>query len=225
MTPTGLVPIAAPEVLAIGAPQAVLNLLTTANFTWDLRYHYQAMPMVGIGLGLVEGVARLARLSRRPDSRAMLGAGLAGLVLVFGLWGTRSSGPSPWGEQYRTGTWPLLPTLDQEVREQALHLVGSSDGVSADFFMIPHLTHRRVAYTFPNPWLNKNYGISPEATGDPAAVTWIVVDLELLKPPPGSLVTITPEQILYEQLIMSGEFEIRLQSGTVLVAQRMHPPP
>jgi len=217
LTPTGLAPLAAPEVLAIGAPQAVLNLLTTANFTWDLRYHYQAMPMVGIGLGLVEGVARIARLNRRPDGRAMLGTGLAGLVLVFGLWGTRSSGPSPWGEQYRAGVWPLLPTLDKEVREQALRLIGSSDGVSADFFMTPHLTHRRVVYTFPNPWFNKNYGISFETKADPAEVDWIVLDL--------SLVTIPTERLMYDQLIATGEFEVRLQAGTVVVAQRMHPPP
>jgi hypothetical protein len=113
--------------------------------------------------------------------------------------------------------WPLLPTLDKEVREQALRLIGSSDGVSADFFMTPHLTHRRVVYTFPNPWFNKNYGISFETKADPAEVDWIVLDL--------SLVTIPTERLMYDQLIATGEFEVRLQAGNVVVAQRMHPPP
>jgi hypothetical protein len=175
------------------------------------------MPMVGNGLGLVEGVARLARLTRRPDSKAVLGTALAGWVLVFGLWGTRSSGPSPWGEHYRTGVWPLEPTRDREVRELALRLIGPSDGVSGDFFMTPHLTHRRLAYTFPNPWLNKNFGTSYQTRADPAAVDWIVLDL--------TLVAVPAERLIYEQLIASGEFEVRLQAGTVVVAERMRPPP
>ena len=63
--PFGFTPLAAPEVLLLGLPQALVNLLSTADFTWDLRYHYQALPMVALGIAMVEGVARLRRWSER----------------------------------------------------------------------------------------------------------------------------------------------------------------
>lgn len=215
LSPVAYAPLAAPEALVVGAPQALVNLLTLADFTWDLKYHYQALPMVGVGLGLVEGVARLARLARRW--RVPAAAGLAVVVLVSGLWATRSSGPSPWGERYDTGYWPLVDPPDKEVREAALALIGDDDGVSADFWMVPHLAHRRIAYTYPNPWSNKNYGIAPTAIGDPAAVRWLVLDL--------ALVTAPAERAIYDRLIADGEFEVRLQNGSVVVAERIAPPP
>ena len=65
LAPFGFTPLAAPEVLLLGLPQALVNLLSTANFTWDLRYHYQALPMVALGIAMVEGVARLRRWAER----------------------------------------------------------------------------------------------------------------------------------------------------------------
>ena len=61
LAPFGFTPLAAPLVLMLGLPQALINLLSTANFTWDLRYHYQALPMAAAGLAMVEGVAWLGR--------------------------------------------------------------------------------------------------------------------------------------------------------------------
>ncbi len=216
LVPVAYTPLAAPEALAVGLPQALTNLLTVANFTWDLKYHYQALPMVGIGLGMIEGVARLARLPRRRR-RAAVGTALAAVVLMCGLWATRSSGPSPWGEAYTKGYWPLARPPDQTVRDEALRLIGPDDGVSVDYWMTPHVAHRRIAYTFPNPWLGKNYGTSPDAHGDPAQVRWLVLDL--------ALVTSPAERQVYDRLIASGEFTVRLQQGSVVVAERTAPPP
>ncbi len=57
MAPMAFTPLAAPGLLLLGVPQAIVNLLSTANFTWDVRYHYAALPVVALALGMVEGIA------------------------------------------------------------------------------------------------------------------------------------------------------------------------
>ncbi len=215
LAPFGFTPLAAPEVLILGLPQALINLLSTANFTWDLRYHYQALPMVALGIAMVEGVDRI----RRFTSRRRLGDGpthfAVGLACACGLAATVAWGPSPVGVDYRAGYWPLTVPSDAAVRDRMATEVGPSDGVSADYWSVPHLTHRSVVYTFPNPWVNKNYGISAAALGDPAKVRWLMVDTSLFQP---------ADRALYEKLLASGEFVVRDQQGSMVLAQRVRPP-
>ncbi len=208
IAPTGFTPLAAPGALLIGLPQAAVNLLTLADFTRDLRYHYSAIPLASTGIAMVEGLAGIYR-RRQAWGRAANGvAGAAALTATF-VWGL-----SPLGLRYDTGYWPLRPTADREVREQSLRLIGPNDAVSADYFLVPHLTHRDIVYTFPNPWVNKNYGISPDSHGDVAAVRWLAVDRDLMGP---------EERTLFNQIIASGEFVIRLENGGYVLAERAGP--
>ena len=205
LAPTGLTPVAAPGALLIGLPQAFVNLLTYAEFTRDLHYHYQAVPLAATALAMVEGIGVLYR-GRRAWGRAAAGLALASAFASTAVWGL-----GPQSVRYRTGFWPLLPTSDQAARDEALRLIGPDDPVAADYFQVPHLTHRRVVYTFPNPWTNKNYGISNASHGDQAAVKWIAVDRSLMGP---------PEMTLFNDLISSGEFSIRREDGTFVLAER-----
>jgi uncharacterized membrane protein len=163
--PFGFTAFAAPEVLIAGLPQFTINALTTANFTWDIRYHYQALPLAALAIAMVEGVARLSRW------RPRVGTGAVVFVLATSLAATSAWGPSPIGVRYRTGYWPLAVGPEQVAKENVIAmLAGDKRGVSVDYNFAPHLAHRSVIYTFPNPWVNKNYGISPTALGDPAKV-------------------------------------------------------
>jgi uncharacterized membrane protein len=209
VAPFGFTPLAAPLVLLLGLPQALVNLLSTANFTWDLRYHYQALPLAAAGLAMVEGVAWIGR--RRLAVRRFA----VGWVAACALAGTVVWGITPISRDYRQGYWPLLKPPDVDFREAALAQIGPDDGVSADYWAIPHLTHREIAYTFPNPWRNKNYGISPASRGDPAAVEWVLVDRSLLG---------VEEQALYSMLLSSGEFRVVAEEGQVVLLQRIAPP-
>jgi uncharacterized membrane protein len=212
LAPFGFTPLAAPEVLLLGLPQATINLLSTADFTFDLRYHYQALPMVALGIAMVEGVTRIRSWSRGRDGvvRFAVGAALAGALAATCAWG-----PSPIGLEYRAGYWPLAVPADAPIRERMLARISAHDGVSADYWTVPHLSHRDTIYTFPNPWENKNYGVTTTAHGDPAKVRWILVDTSLFQPSDSTLLT---------RLLGSGEFVVRDQSGTVLLAERVRPP-
>ena len=79
---------------------------------------------------------------------------------------------------------------------------------------MPHLTHRSIVYTYPNPWVNKNYGITPTALGDPAKVRWLFVDTALFQP---------SDKELLDRLLAS-EFALRDQQGTLLLAERVRAP-
>ncbi|MFZ9158960.1 MAG: DUF2079 domain-containing protein, partial [Ilumatobacteraceae bacterium] len=64
-----------PLTLLMAVPQFFINILTNASFTFEIRYHYQAVPLAVSALAAIDGVAWLMRRSRE------LGAVLVGAVL------------------------------------------------------------------------------------------------------------------------------------------------
>jgi hypothetical protein len=170
--------------------------------------------MVALGLAMVEGVARLRRLAQRKhwgDSPMRFVIGFTG---ACALAATVAWGPSPLGVDFHNGYWPLAVPADATARDHMMPLIGGHDGISADYYTVPHLTHRSIVYTFPNPWENKNYGITPTAIGDPAKVKWILVDTNLFQ---------TSDAVLFNRLIAT-EFTVRMKEGTVVLAERTRPP-
>lgn len=206
----GYVTLASPVTWLIGAPQWFVDVSSTAEFTRSDRFHYQALPLAALAISFVEGVWFLLR------RRRWLGHGAVLLGLGAAVWVGWQHSPGPWTpEHYRAGYWPLEEPVNQAANEAAIALIGPDDGVSADYLKIPHLTHRRYAYTFPNPWLNSNYGIDPEDRGDPAAVDWIIMDTTLLS---------DPDRAFYDTVKASGEFELVLARDDVEVLRRVRPP-
>ena len=204
--PFSFSPLAAPEVLITGLPQAAINALTRAAFTTDIRYHYQALPLLALGLGMVEGIARLVRW--RPRSLT----GVVGVVAAVAFATTVGWGPSPVGVRYHGGYWPLRTGAELPARRAAIALVSDDRGVAADFAMVPHLTHRDVIYTYPNPWNNLNFGIRPTDHGDPAKVHWLVLNEGFLN---------ASGKALYASLLDDGEFVERFNKAGVVVAERV----
>jgi len=208
LAPMAFTPLLAPELLLAGLPQAMVNLLSTASFTFDLRYHYAALPLAAAALAMVEGTARLVR--RWPQTRH----GIVGLVGACALAATCAWGPSPIGREYDSGYWPKRRSPQVDAYDAAVDLVDGDDGVSVDYVLVPHLTHREVVYTFPNPWISKNYGIGGEV-GDPALVDWLVVNRALAG---------ARERQLLEELLVGGEFVVRLDQAGIVAAERVRAP-
>ena len=170
--PFALLALLSPVFLIAMVPQFFANVLTTANFTYQPYYHYQAIPMVIIMLATLDGLWFVKQnfSQRKIDWQKIF----AVLLLVVSFQGARGWGVLPGSEKYRSGVWPLAQQ-DTSGWEAAVKRVGKSDGVSAHYLAIPHLTHRAYAYTFPNPWLNSYFGNAPEDIGDPTKVEWILV--------------------------------------------------
>ena len=88
--------------------------------------------------------------------------------------------------------------------------------MSADYNLVPHLAHRELVYTFPNPWLSSNYGIGGKSDhANPADVEWIAVNTNVLD---------VASRGLLDELVGRGEFVVDSYDADVLVAHRVKPP-
>ena len=217
LAPMAFTPLAAPSLLLLGAPQAVINLLSTANFTWDVRYHYAAIPLLALALGMVEGIAAIDRWFRRrrraPSARWVV----LGVTLAMALFASRMWGPSPLSVRYHDGYWPdTRYAYGTDAKKEAVAAIPTGAPVSADYNLVPHLAHRELVYTFPNPWISSNYGVDGVSrNADPTRVQWIAVNTYVLD---------VNSRALLDDLIGDGEFVVQSDNDGVLVARRVHPP-
>ena len=77
--------------------------------------------------------------------------------------------PSPLNQhEYQGGTWVLQPNAQTIEVTRLLTEIPSNAGVSAVYNVVPHLTHRDVIYSWPNPWIRANYGVNDTQPPEPS---------------------------------------------------------
>jgi uncharacterized membrane protein len=172
LAPVAFLPLAAPLVLLIGAPQTLINVTSGHALTHDFRYHYTAIVLAAVFLATVEAIGWAGRT---PTVRR----GLVTVLVAASLAANLTWSPSPLSRLYDNGIWARAEPRHATVRA-ALRLVPADAGVSAGYNLVPHLTHRVYAYEFPNPWRVTNWGAHGENPPDPATVDYLVVDERLL---------------------------------------------
>ena len=100
--------------------------------------------------------------------------------------------------------------------QRSIAAIPTGDAISADYNLVPHLAHRRLVYTFPNPWISSNYGVDGRSVNaDPANVQWIAVNTYVLD---------VTSRALLDDLIGKGEFVVQSDNDGVIVAKRVRPP-
>jgi hypothetical protein len=171
-----------------------------------MRFHYAAIPLAAVTIASAEGISFLVRRLRNQLARAVVVVA----VLVCAVVSTRAWGPSPIGDEYRSGAWALDAAPRQAGADAAIAVVPAGDAVSASYNLVPHLSERAEIYTFPNPWRSSNFGIEGEPRRSPRTVEWIVVDLSVL------------DRETHELLdrLLASRFEVVLQRDGYLVAKR-----
>ena len=206
LAPVAFMPLVSPSTFAIAFPMLAVNLLSSFPYTRDAHFHYSALVLVGVMIGTVEGLARVANVSARRV--------LVAVILTTSIATTVAWGPSPVGRDYHRGWWPLQVDSRLAANQAAVAEVPSAAAVSATYIYVPHLTHRTRVYEFPVPWCNINWGVRGEHLDDPSGVQWILVDRRL--------VDSTGEAVL--DRLLKYEFAVRSDRDGVLVAQRVHAP-
>jgi len=111
----------------------------------------------------------------------------------------------------------------EAARRAALATIPPDAPVSAQFDLVPHLTHRPLAYEFPNPFRAVNWGLPGDThTGaEAAAVRYVIVEPALLGP---------DDRKLFDQLRAPGGapglggWRTLFDSGGVMVLERAGPP-
>jgi uncharacterized membrane protein len=165
-------PLLAPRWLWPVAPALLLNLAAVQPEHHQLRFHYLATAAPLLAAGAVAGLARV-RSARRP-----LLAPLLVLLVVVACFTSWRYGPAPWARD--PVAIPAGPT--DQARRQALALVPEGAPVSAQYNLVPHLSHRVEVYEFPNPFRAVNWGLAgdehpPEAL---ERLRFVVVQRDLL---------------------------------------------
>lgn len=176
LAPVALLALLGAPFLLIAGPQAGANVLSSLPGTYDIRFHYSAMVVAGVFIATVEGLGWLRR--RWPP---LAGAAVS-VLAVTALAANVAWSPSPLGRDYDSGIW-ARPQPKHAAFDQAIALIPEDAGVSASYDLVPHLTHRRHAYEWPNPWIVTNWGLDGENPPDPGTVDYIVLDTDLAQEP------------------------------------------
>ncbi len=206
LAPVALLPPAAPLVLAIGGPQALVNVASAHPPTHDARFQYTAIVLAAVFLATVEAIARLGRgtVVRRL---------LVGLVAATALTTNVAWSPSPLGVHYRTGIW-VGPQPRFAAVNRVIDLLPADASVSASDLFVPHLTHRVRVYEFPNPWTPTNWGLHGENPPDPGTVRYLLLDTRALG----------DRSQLYGRLVGPGkEFRVVYSHDGIVLARRVGP--
>lgn len=201
--PLGWLPLFGAPFLLIAAPQLGVNVLSSLSGTHDIRFQYSAVPVAAMFIASVEALGWMNR------ARPALARIAVVTMAISSIAANVAWSPSPAGRDYDTGIW-ARPIPRHDTFDAAVAMVPPAAGVSASYYLIPHLTHRRYAYEWPNPWILGNWGVESEPPPDPATVDYLVIDTTLGQEP----------QLLATLTGPGGEFEIVLDRDGVLVARR-----
>lgn len=205
LVPVALLALLAPGLLAVIVPQLLANIISVQPYTYQIRYQYSLLITIVIFLATIEAVRRFGSTMGRR--RFLVGA-LAACALASNV----ALSPSPIGVQYREGIWADLSPAAATKRE-GLSLIPGNASVSATYYLVPQLTHRKRIYEYPNPWSPANWGTRDEATADPMSVDYLAVD-------PG--VFSDDQATLYRELTgPSGEFRVIWSEEGVEIAERV----
>jgi uncharacterized membrane protein len=196
-------PLLAPRTLLPVAPALFLNLAAIPPEQHQIRFQYLATTAPFLGIATVAGLKVVA--SRR---RTLLAPLLAALVVVA-LVVDQRFGPAPWSHDRIVAT----AAPGDAARRRALAMIPPDAPVSAQFNLVPQLSHRVRIYEFPNPFRTSNWGLSGDVhpARDLREVRYVVVDRSLLD---------DDQQSLLRDLQSSPDWTTRLDSDNVVLLER-----
>lgn len=161
--PLGLLFVLSPVTLVLVVPTFLLNVANNQGYPADIRFQYTTFIATGLFIALIEGLARIKR-------RELLA--LAALALVISSLVTNATySPSSLNQHvFNDGVWSLQANAQTREATALLSRIPANAAVSASYNIEPHLTHRDRIYTWPNPWVRSNFGVSasqpPESGAD-----------------------------------------------------------
>ncbi|GMQ86385.1 MAG: hypothetical protein BMS9Abin07_1962 [Acidimicrobiia bacterium] len=183
-----------PRALLIAVPATVANLVSTHSYQYQVQYHYTIYLLVAVVIAAVIGAARVPRWKEGRRVEFVVGVSI---IAALGF-GAASPLASEWAN----------PSPDQDAAREAIALIPPDATVSAWNTYVPHLTHRRIVYQFPNPWQRHNYSAPSLPLPDPATVDWVLVREGV-------------NEDVVADLIASNEFEVMYRESPVLLLRRI----
>lgn len=148
LSPFALLPLLAPRVLLIGLAPLAANVLSTFSYQYNIRYHYGTLILPVLVASTVFAVAQLRSMAGR---RIAVGVIAAASLVTAHLWG-----PTPLGRNEAAIASPSGQSVPH--LKAAMAMIPDDAVVSAFYSYVPHLTHRKEIYMFPNPFSASYWG-------------------------------------------------------------------
>jgi uncharacterized membrane protein len=153
-------------------PALVANMLSDAQYMRSLDWHYQTSILPFFYFATVMTVAKWTKGGRPLVARAVAAALVVAAVVTNLEW---SKAPIDRAEVV-LNLWKEVQTDPKVAKIRAiLDMIPPDARVSADYTMVPQLTHRKYVYMYPNPFRVSNWGILGENTHDPATIDYIIL--------------------------------------------------
>lgn len=173
LAPVAFLPLLALPVLAVGVPQVLVNVLSNHAPTYDIHFQYSTVVVAVLFPAAIEA---MARSHVRMGGRRFL----VGLVMATSLAANVAWSPSPVGVDFRSGIWPRESSIRHVALNEALDRLPDDAGVTATYYIVPHVTHRRRVYEWPNPFEAAYWGVAGENTHPVSNADYLLIDTQLL---------------------------------------------
>ena len=203
--PLGWVYLANPLGLLMALPQLLASVIGLSPYARMIRYQYTSVMIAPIIISSIHGGYALWRFR---VARAILPAWL----LLCAYTSNVAWSPSPLNDK-SFGVWSQ-PHPRHESLRTALTYVPDDAAVSASYQLLPHLSHRRQIYDWPNPFWASVWGNDDCAhLPDPTTIDYVAIDLSQVG---------ASNQTLFDNMIKpGGPFDVVFEDANVIVAKRV----
>ncbi|MEM5836421.1 MAG: DUF2079 domain-containing protein [Candidatus Aenigmatarchaeota archaeon] len=158
--PIGFFPILHPQTSFLALPAIMLNLITTWPYAHSIRYHYTYAIIPFMFISLVYSFSFLKYFLKK---KKFLFNTFLTTLLIFSLIGNIWIGPEV--TSIKSGAIIEIIKRFGEFNEQekarymAISIIPKNATVSATYLFVPHLSHRKIIYMFPNPFKEAYWGL------------------------------------------------------------------
>ncbi len=170
LAPTTFVSLLNLDTLAIALPTFAENVFSAHPLQQTIRYQYNAAIIPFIFISLIYGYSKIIKF--RPKLKKILLMLIISTVFATNI----AMSPSPISSQ---PAYYLIPSFTDDLN-YAISLIPSDARVSAHYSYVPHLSHRRFIYEFPNPFKCSYWGAHCENTHDPATIEYVILDKSVI---------------------------------------------
>ncbi len=168
--PLGFLPLLSSPIL-MALPQLASTLLGSQDFLRKITNQYTALMVPGLMLATIQTVVTVRnRFAARPALTKALVAWLTLSCALFAFLRTPLPGTAVFD------SWRLQAPSNATAMRDALETIPDGAAVAASGELVPHLSERRVIYTFPNPFEPLVYGLDDARPEYPAEANWVIVN-------------------------------------------------
>ncbi|MBI4882842.1 MAG: DUF2079 domain-containing protein [Actinobacteria bacterium] len=226
--PMGWVYLANPLGLLMALPQLLASVIGLSPYARIIKYQYTSVMIAPMIIASIHGAYTLSKL------RA-LRAVLPIWLLLCSFTSNVAWSPSPLGEDVNYFVWSRDHPRHDSMRT-ALTFIPPDASVTASYQLLPHLSHRREIYDWPNPFWASVWGNDDcDHLPDPRSVEYVALDLtqigannqqlfdDMRKPGgPFEVIFSDDDAIVLHRIGTSAEVDVRPQAESCAILKARH---